>query len=146
MDKQSRTISVKVNGTEAKYEEKKKDEFDWMVVESERPKNVVLFQKSKVASTEKNRKKWSNTLIAIVATAIIIGTAFGMGMLQLLKGQGATGGSEVTASKQMRKEESKVGGTAEQTPAPKRGKNKSTDRNVIGSNEIIFCSRRNLFF
>ncbi len=38
MDKQSRTISVKVNGTEAKYEEKKKDEFDWMVVESERPK------------------------------------------------------------------------------------------------------------
>ncbi len=56
-------------------------------------KNVVPFQKSKVASTEKNRKKWSNTLIAIVATAIIIGTAFGMGMLQLLKGQGATGGS-----------------------------------------------------
>ncbi len=53
MDKQSRTISVKVNGTEAKYEEKKKDEFDWMVVESERPKNVVPFQKSKVASTEK---------------------------------------------------------------------------------------------
>ncbi len=146
MDKQSRTISVKVNGTEAKYEEKKKDEFDWMVVESERPKNVVPFQKSKVASTEKNRKKWSNTLIAIVATAIIIGTAFGMGMLQLLKGQGATGGSEVTASKQMRKEESKVGGTAEQTPAPKEGKNKSTDRNVIRSNEIIFCSRRNLFF
>ncbi len=38
MDKQSRTISVKVNGTEAKYEEKKKDEFEWMVVESERPK------------------------------------------------------------------------------------------------------------
>ena len=30
MDKQSRTISVKVNGTEAKYEEKKKDEFDWI--------------------------------------------------------------------------------------------------------------------
>ena len=72
----------------------------------------------------KNRKKWSNTLIAIVATAIIIGTAFGMGMLQLLKGQGATGGSEVTASKQMRKEESKVGGTAEQTPAPKEEKQK----------------------
>ena len=72
----------------------------------------------------KNRKKWSNTLIAIVATAIIIGTAFGMGMLQLLKGQGATGGSEVTASKQMRKEESKVGGTAEQTSAPKEEKQK----------------------
>ena len=37
----------------------------------------------------------------------------------------------------MRKEESKVGGTAEQTPAPKE-ENKSTDRNVIRSNEIIF--------
>ena len=144
MDKQSRTISVKVNGTEAKYEEKKKDEFDWMVVESERPKTLFRF-KIESSVYGKNRKKWSNTLIAIVATAIIIGTAFGMGMLQLLKGQGATGGSEVTASKQMRKEESKVGGTAEQTPAPKE-ENKSTDRNVIRSNEIIFCSRRNLFF
>ena len=80
--------------------------------------------KAKVASTEKKRKKWSNTLIAIVATAIIIGTAFGMGMLQLLKGQGATGGSEVTASKQIRNEESKVGGTAEQTSAPKEEKQK----------------------
>ena len=45
-------------------------------------------------------------------------------MLQLLKGQGATGGSEVTASKQMRKEESKVGGTAEQNTSTKRGKQK----------------------
>ncbi|HFO1049579.1 MULTISPECIES: stage II sporulation protein B [Bacillus cereus group] len=138
MDKQSRTISVKVNGTEAKYEEKKKDEFDWMVVESERPKNVVPFQKSKVASTEKNRKKWSNTLIAIVATAIIIGTAFGMGMLQLLKGQGATGGSEVTASKQMRKEESKVGGTAEQTPAPKEGKTKAQTGTSLDPMKLFF--------
>ncbi len=54
MDKQSRTISVKVNGTEAKYEEKKKDEFEWMVVESERPKNVVPFQK-------RNQRPWKNT-------------------------------------------------------------------------------------
>ncbi|KAB2457606.1 stage II sporulation protein B [Bacillus sp. CH126_4D] len=125
MDKQSRTISVKVNGTEAKYEEKKKDEFEWMVVESERPKNVVPFQKAKLMSTEKKRKKWSNTLIAIVATAIVIGTAFGMGMLQLLTGQGATGGSGVTASKQIQNEESKVGGTAEQTPAPNEEKQKA---------------------
>ena len=44
MDKQSRTISVKVNGTEAKYEEKKKDEFEWMVVESERPKMLFRFK------------------------------------------------------------------------------------------------------
>lgn len=44
MDKQSRTISVKVNGTEAKYEEKKKDEFDWMVIESERPKTLFRFK------------------------------------------------------------------------------------------------------
>lgn len=124
MDKQSRTISVKVNGTEAKYEEKKKDEFDWMVVESERPKNVVPFQKAKLVSTEKKRKKWSNTFIAIVATAIIIGTAFGMGMLHLLTGQGTTGGSEVTATKQTGNVESKVDGTAEQTPAPKEEKQK----------------------
>ncbi|OQR53664.1 stage II sporulation protein B [Bacillus sp. CDB3] len=124
MDKQSRTISVKVNGTEAKYEEKKKDEFEWMVVESERPKNVVPFQKAKLMSTEKKRKKWSNTLIAIVATAIIIGTALGMGMLHVT-GQGATGGSEVTTSKQTSNEESKVGGTAEQTPAPKEGNKKA---------------------
>ena len=89
-----------------------------------------------MASTEK-RKKWSNTLIAIVATAIVIGTAFGMGMLQLLTGQGATGGSEVTASKQMQNEESKVGGTAEQTQAQKM-KTKSADRNIIKSNEILF--------
>ena len=54
MDKQSRTISVKVNGTEAKYEEKKKDEFEWMVVEGERPRNVVPFQK-------RNRCLWKNT-------------------------------------------------------------------------------------
>ncbi|PFR06726.1 stage II sporulation protein B [Bacillus anthracis] len=137
MDKQSRTISVKVNGTEAKYEEKK-DEFDWMVVESEGPKNVVPFQKAKVASTEKKRKKWSNTLIAIVATAIIIGTAFGMGMLQLLKGQGATGGSEVTTSKQVRNEESKVGGTAEQTPAPKEEQTKAQTGTSLDSMKLFF--------
>ena len=90
-----------------------------MVVESERPKNVVPFQKAKSMSVEKYRKKWSNTLIVIVATAIIIGTAFGMGMLHLLTGQGTTGGSEVTASRPTGNGESKVGGMAEQTPAPK---------------------------
>ncbi|MED0933738.1 stage II sporulation protein B [Bacillus mobilis] len=138
MDKQSRTISVKVNGTEAKYEEKKKDEFEWMVVESERPKNVVPFQKAKLVSTEKKRKKWSNTLIAIVATAIVIGTAFGMGMLQLLKGQGATGGSEVTASKQVQNEESKVGGTSEQTPAPKEEKQKAQTGTSLDPMKLFF--------
>lgn len=138
MDKQSRTISVKVNGTEAKYEEKKKDEFDWMVVESERPKNVVPFQKAKVVSTEKKRKKWSNTLIAIVATAIIIGTAFGMGMLQLLTGQGATGGSKVTASKQLQNEESKAGGTAEQTPASKEEKQKAQTGTSLDPMKLFF--------
>ena len=58
-------------------------------------------------SVEKYRKKWSNTLIVIVATAIIIGTAFGMGMLHLLTGQGTTGGSEVTASRPTGNGESK---------------------------------------
>ncbi|MBE7120846.1 stage II sporulation protein B [Bacillus cereus] len=124
MDKQSRTISVKVNGTEAKYEEKKKDEFDWIVAESERSQNVVPFKKTKTLPLEQYRKKWSNTLIAIVATAIIIGTALGMGMLHVT-GQGTTGGSEVTASKQTGNEEAKVGGTAEQTPAPKEEKQKA---------------------
>ncbi|MGG1166758.1 stage II sporulation protein B [Bacillus mycoides] len=138
MDKQSRTISVKVNGTEAKYEEKKKDEFDWMVVESERLKNVVPFQKAKLVSKEKKRKKWSNTIIAIVATAIVIGTAFGMGMLHLLKGQGTTGGSEVTASKQMGNEVSKVGGTAEQTPAPKEEKQKAQVGTSLDPMKLFF--------
>ena len=86
----------------------------------------TLFRfKSESGVYGKKRKKWSNTLIAIVATAIVIGTAFGMGMLQLLTGQGATGGSEVTASKQMQNEESKVGGTAEQTQAQKDEKPKA---------------------
>ncbi|MEK7014654.1 MULTISPECIES: stage II sporulation protein B [Bacillus] len=138
MDKQSRTISVKVNGTEAKYEEKKKDEFDWMVVESERLKNVVPFQKAKLVSKEKKRKKWSNTIIAIVATAIVIGTAFGMGMLHLLNGQGTTGGSEVTASKQTGNEESKVGGTAEQTPAPKEEKQKAQVGTSLDPMKLFF--------
>ncbi|HDR3885786.1 TPA: stage II sporulation protein B [Bacillus cereus] len=138
MDKQSRTISVKVNGTEAKYEEKKKDEFDWMVVESERLKNVVPFQKAKLVSKEKKRKKWSNTIIAIVATAIVIGTAFGMGMLHVLKGQGTTGESEVTASKQMGNEESKVGGTAEQTPAPKEEKQKAQVGTSLDPMKLFF--------
>ena len=35
-------------------ERKKKDEFEWMVVESERPKNVVPFQK-------RNQCLWKNT-------------------------------------------------------------------------------------
>ncbi|MFJ8413269.1 stage II sporulation protein B [Bacillus paramycoides] len=125
MDKQSRTISVKVNGTEAKYEEKKKDEFEWMVVESERPQNVVPFQKAKSAHMGKYRKKWSNTLIVIVATAIIIGTAFGMGMLHLLTGQGTTGESTATASKQVGNEGKKVGGTTEPTAEPKDEKQKA---------------------
>jgi len=138
MDKQSRTISVKVNGTEAKYEEKKKDEFEWMVVESERPKNVVPFQKAKSMSVEKYRKKWSNTLIGIVATAIIIGTAFGMGMLHLLTGQGTTGGSEVTASRPTGNGESKVGGTAEQTPAPKEEKQKAQAGTSLDPMKLFF--------
>ena len=59
MDKQSRTISVKVNGTEAKYEEKQKEkeEFDWMVVDSETSQNVVPFQKNKLPSIRATPKK-----------------------------------------------------------------------------------------
>ncbi|MGE6344123.1 stage II sporulation protein B [Bacillus mycoides] len=138
MDKQSRTISVKVNGTEAKYEEKKKDEFDWMVAESERPKNVVPFQKAKSVSMGKYRKKWSNTIIAIVATAIIIGTAFGMGMIHLLTGQGTTGEGKVTASKQAGNEEQKVGGTAEQTPTPKEEKPKAQVGTSLDPMKLFF--------
>ena len=125
MDKQSRTISVKVNGTEAKYEEKKKDEFEWMVVESERPQNVVPFKKEKPSSMAQYRKKWSTTIIAIVATAIIIGTVFGMGIIHLLTGQGTTEEGTVTASKQTGNEEQKVDGTVEQTVPPKEEKQKA---------------------
>ncbi|PFK39741.1 stage II sporulation protein B [Bacillus cereus] len=98
MDKQSRTISVKVNGTEAKYKEKKKEkeEFDWKVVESETAQNVVPFQKHKLPSIRQQRKKWSNILIFAVATAIIIGTVLGMGMLHFVTGQGTVREATIT--------------------------------------------------
>ncbi|EOV9527786.1 stage II sporulation protein B [Bacillus cytotoxicus] len=91
MDKQSRKISIKVNGTEAKYEEKQKgvDEFDWKVVESQTPQNVVPFQQVKSSKIKTFREKWSNVLVFTIATAIIMGTALGMGMLHLLTGKGA---------------------------------------------------------
>ena len=99
MDKQSRTISVKVNGTEAKYEEKQKEkeEFDWMVVDSETSQNVVPFQKNKLPSIRQHRKKWNNVLIFTVATAVIIGTVLGMGMLHLLTGQGTVREATITS-------------------------------------------------
>ena len=141
MDKQSRTISVKVNGTEAKYEEKKKDEFDWMVVESERPKTLFRF---KIESSVYGKiERSGNTLIAIVATAIIIGTAFGMGMLQLLKGQGATGGSEEQLRSRCERKNQRWVERQNKHQHQKR-KNKSTDRNVIRSNEIIFVQEESI--
>lgn len=100
-------------------------------------KTLFRFKKRKWR-LRKKRKKWSNTLIAIVATAIVIGTAFGMGMLQLLTGQGATGGSEVTVSKQMQNEESKVGGTAEQTQAPKEEKTKAQTGTSLNPMKFFF--------
>ncbi|WP_459499266.1 stage II sporulation protein B [Bacillus sp. C1] len=109
MDKQSRTISVKVNGTEAKYEEKKqqKEEFDWMVVDSEASQNVVPFQKNKLPSIQRQRKKWNNILIFTVATAIIIGTVLGMGMLHLLTGQGTVREATRTSGEQNNQSEQK---------------------------------------
>lgn len=101
-------------------------------------KTLFRFKKRKWRLRKKKRKKWSNTLIAIVATAIVIGTAFGMGMLQLLTGQGATGGSEVTVSKQMQNEESKVGGTAEQTQAPKEEKTKAQTGTSLNPMKFFF--------
>lgn len=98
MDKQSRTISVKVNGTKAKYEEKKKEkeELEWSVVNGTTPPNVVPFQKNKMSLLQHYKKKWSNVLIFTIATAIIIGTVLGMGMLHLLTGQDADQGAAVT--------------------------------------------------
>ncbi|WJE51897.1 stage II sporulation protein B [Bacillus cereus] len=124
MDKQSRTISVKVNGTEAKYEEKKKEkeEFDWMVVESETSQNVVLFQKNKLPSIRQQRKKWSNILIFTVATAIIIGTVLGMGMLHLLTGQGTAREATVTSGeKNSRAEQKEVTVEEKKAEKPKSG-------------------------
>ena len=91
MDKQSRPISIKVNGTEANYIEKKeeeikKEEFDWLLPENAVTNNVVSFQKH-AASIRKGKKEWSNRFIVTVSTAIVIGTGFGMGMLHLLTGQ-----------------------------------------------------------
>ncbi|EOW9529851.1 stage II sporulation protein B [Bacillus cytotoxicus] len=102
MDKQSRKISIKVNGTEAKYEEKQKevDEFNWKVVKSETLRNVVPFQQVKTSKVKTFRKKWSNVLIFTIATAIIMGTALGMGMLHLLTGKGAREETTVMTSQQ----------------------------------------------
>lgn len=91
MDKQSRPISIKVNGTEANYiekkeEEAKKEEFEWVLPENTVTNNVVSFQKH-AASIRKGKKGWSNRFILTVSTAIVIGTGFGMGMLHLLTGQ-----------------------------------------------------------
>ncbi|MBC6974654.1 stage II sporulation protein B [Bacillus sp. Xin] len=120
MDKQSRTISVKVNGTEANYEEKKKEkeEFDWMVVESETTQNVVPFQKHKLPSIRQQRKKWSNIFIFTATTAIIIGTVLGMGMLHLLTGQGAVREATVTSGEKNNGAEQKEV-TAEEKKAEK---------------------------
>ncbi|MGG2064222.1 stage II sporulation protein B [Bacillus sp. S14(2024)] len=94
MDKQSRTISIKVNGTEANYLEKKeheqkKEEFEWVLPENANTvtNNVVPFQKNVLSSIQKGKKGWNNTFILTVSTAIVIGTGFGMGMLHLLTGQ-----------------------------------------------------------
>ncbi|MEN1935001.1 stage II sporulation protein B [Paenibacillus sp. 102] len=120
MDKQSRTISVKVNGTEAKYEEKKKkkEEFDWIVVDSETSQNVVPFQKNKLPSIQQRKKKWNNILIFIVATAIIIGTVLGMGMLHLLTGQGTVQEATVTSGEKNNRVEQREA-TAEEKKAEK---------------------------
>ena len=95
MDKQSRPISIKVNGTEANYIEKKeketrKEEFEWVLPENTMTNNVVLFQKHAASLRRKGNKEWSNRFILTVSTAIVIGTGFGMGMLHLLTGQETT--------------------------------------------------------
>ncbi|MEH7456723.1 stage II sporulation protein B [Bacillus sp. JJ1127] len=136
MDKQSRTISVKVNGTEAKYEEKKKekDEFDWMAVDSETPQNVVPFQKTKISSIKQYQKKWSNALIFTVAAAIIIGTMLGMSMLHLLTGEGRTEEATVTASPQPSGTETKEVGTEEK----KKEKSKTGNAAALAPITLFF--------
>ncbi len=69
---------------------------------------------------------------------MVIGTAFGMGLLHLLTGQSATGESKVTASKQMKNEELKVCGTAEQTQAPKEEKSKAQVGTSLDPMEFFF--------
>ncbi|WP_369902454.1 stage II sporulation protein B [Bacillus manliponensis] len=85
MDKQSRTISVKVNGTEAKYVERKKEkeEFEWMLPEASTIHNVVPFQKGEKIVSGKEEKEGSYKFVIVISTAVLIGTGFGMGMIQL---------------------------------------------------------------
>lgn len=128
MDKQSQTISIKVNGTEANYVEKKeheqkKEEFEWVLPENTVTNNVVPFQKNVLSSMKKGKKGWSNTFILTVSTAIVIGTGFGMGMLHLLTGQetvhettapvaNVTEKNETKQSTNEKKEESKAASAA----------------------------------
>ncbi|WP_020059971.1 hypothetical protein [Bacillus sp. 123MFChir2] len=120
MDKQSRPISIKVNGTEANYIEKKEDEtkkeeFDWMLPENTVTNNVVSFQKHP-ASIRKGKKGWSNRLVFTVSTAIVIGTGFGMGMLHLLTGQEAVRETTAPAANVTEKKETKK--PTNEKPAP----------------------------
>lgn len=89
VDKQSRTISVKVNGTEAKYVERQKEEFEWIMPENSTVHNVVPFHKGEKGASGREKKKRSYTLIAVISTAVLLGTGFGMGMIQLLTSEGS---------------------------------------------------------
>lgn len=88
LDKQSRTISVKVNGTEAKYVERQKEEFEWVMPENSATHNVVPFHKGEKVASGREKKKRSYTLVAVISTAVLLGTGFGMGMIQLLTSEG----------------------------------------------------------
>ncbi|MCM3737133.1 stage II sporulation protein B [Bacillus cytotoxicus] len=120
MDKQSRPISIKVNGTAADYiekkeEETKKEEFDWVLPENTVTNNVVSFQKH-AASIRKGKKGWSNRIVLTVSTAIVIGTGFGMGMLHLLTGQETVRETTAPAANVTEKNETKK--PTNEKPAP----------------------------
>lgn len=125
MDKQSRTISVKVNGTEAKYverkKEKEKEEFEWVLPEKSTNHNVVPFQKGNEFISEKKKKKGSYKLVVVISTAVLLGTGFGVGMIQLLTGQDSVPkkatsvASTTSANGQEQKQEAKGNKVA---PAP----------------------------
>ncbi|WP_242219932.1 stage II sporulation protein B [Bacillus cereus group sp. BfR-BA-01380] len=129
MDKQSRTISIKVNGTEANYiekkeEETKKEEFEWVLPENTVTNNVVSFQKHAASSMRKGKKGWSNRFILTVSTAIVIGTGFGMGMLHLLAGKETVRETTVPAANVTEKNETKKP-TNEQTEEKKTEEKKT---------------------
>ncbi|MCP8967324.1 SPOR domain-containing protein [Ectobacillus ponti] len=94
MDKQSPKILVRVNGVKTSYteaDETQKDEFQWILPEESEPSynNVVPFRAEAQTKPAKQQNRAGKRIAITVGAAVMLGTGFGFGMLQLLNGGSA---------------------------------------------------------